>query len=339
MKKTIALLLALVLILSAAISASAEEDSVTKPISKIIFGTADFTEKGQVKTLVIRAENFEPTTVMQIVVTFDEERFELQNVETGSETGGVKNRVTNSAGSMIPDATISNPVPGEIDIVWDDIKAISGNGVLANLQFKFIGDIPAGETKVTASVDLVTSDENAPIFRGEASEGGNGDPPIIDIPEVEEGPAGFRVSGSVTSYLDANGKVSIELFEGENASASYSTEITGNTGTYSIEGVEPGTYTMKVSKAGHATFEETVVVSDADITKDVTLYRYGDVDGDEQITSYDASLILQYVVGNIGENDLVIIVADVDDDKQITSYDASLILQYVVGNINKFPVE
>ena len=64
---------------------------------------------------------------------------------------------------------------------------------------------------------------------------------------------------------------------------------------------------------------------------------YGDVNGDGKITSYDASLILQYVVGNIGENALDINAADVDGNGKITSYDASLILQFVVGNISEFP--
>ncbi|MDP8220644.1 MAG: CARDB domain-containing protein, partial [Candidatus Stygibacter frigidus] len=67
---------------------------------------------------------------------------------------------------------------------------------------------------------------------------------------------------------------------------------------------------------------------------------YGDVDGTGMVDAYDASLVLQYVVGiPTGIDPFPIIVANVDGDTDITSYDAALILQYVVGIIDIFPVE
>ncbi|MBO5798069.1 MAG: hypothetical protein J6R77_06985, partial [Clostridia bacterium] len=63
----------------------------------------------------------------------------------------------------------------------------------------------------------------------------------------------------------------------------------------------------------------------------------GDVDGDENITSTDARMTLQYYAGKIGEDKLNTAVADVDGDGVVTSTDARLILQYYVGKIEKFP--
>ena len=72
-------------------------------------------------------------------------------------------------------------------------------------------------------------------------------------------------------------------------------------------------------------------------TTDEPLAVPGDVDGNGKIEAYDASLILQYVVGKI--NNITVAAADVDGNGKIEAYDASLILQYVVGKINSFPVE
>lgn len=74
---------------------------------------------------------------------------------------------------------------------------------------------------------------------------------------------------------------------------------------------------------------------------------YGDVDGNEFVESYDASISLQYFVGMdpIPEIDPIpwepirIAAADVDGNGSVESYDASLILQYVVGIITEFPAE
>ena len=68
-------------------------------------------------------------------------------------------------------------------------------------------------------------------------------------------------------------------------------------------------------------------------------FLWGDVDGDETITSTDARLVLQYYAGKITEEDLNIDLADVDGDGDITSTDARLILQYYAGKIDSFPVD
>ena len=335
MKKTVAFLLAFVLVFSSMMTVFAE-DSPPKPI--VSFGSATFTEVGETQTMIVSAKNLKEVTVMQFVINYDSEKLELLNVATEEDTEHYTGEVIGAAAegrSIIPKATVSGHIPGEISVVWESITPVSGSGILVELQFKS-KVANAGEIKLEVNKDEDVIVRQDTIIDETTKVPGT----VVEIETTNEPiELGVKVSGSFTSYLKADGTVTVELYKAEAAEPAYKTTATGNTGTYSIENVEAGTYTMKVSKAGHATFEETVVVSDADVTKDVTLYRYGDVDGDEQITSYDASLILQYVVGNIGENDLVIIVADVDDDKQITSYDASLILQYVVGNINKFPVE
>jgi hypothetical protein len=63
----------------------------------------------------------------------------------------------------------------------------------------------------------------------------------------------------------------------------------------------------------------------------------GDASLNSIVQAYDASLILQHVVGSITLNPTQQGVSDVSGLSGITAYDASLVLQYVVGLINYFP--
>lgn len=57
----------------------------------------------------------------------------------------------------------------------------------------------------------------------------------------------------------------------------------------------------------------------------------GDIDGDGQVTSYDALIILQTVTGSADISEEQKISADTDMDSDITSYDALALLQYITG--------
>lgn len=57
----------------------------------------------------------------------------------------------------------------------------------------------------------------------------------------------------------------------------------------------------------------------------------GDVDGDGQITVFDASLIQRYLASQVTEDKLDLTAADVDGDGKVTIFDASLIQRYLSG--------
>ena len=63
----------------------------------------------------------------------------------------------------------------------------------------------------------------------------------------------------------------------------------------------------------------------------------GDIDGDNEVSSSDALMALQYSVGKLQRlSALQFFVADVSGDNSITSNDALLILQFAVGKISGF---
>lgn len=65
----------------------------------------------------------------------------------------------------------------------------------------------------------------------------------------------------------------------------------------------------------------------------------GDVDGNYNIDSYDASLIMQYATDSLDLEDWQMVNANVNCDDYVGAYDAALILQYATGVIDEFPCE
>ena len=76
-----------------------------------------------------------------------------------------------------------------------------------------------------------------------------------------------------------------------------------------------------------------------DISIDFPPASSGDVSGDGEVTAFDASLVLRYLVGlsPLGSSGLV--AAEVTGNGTISPLDATLILQYAAGMITIFPVD
>ena len=280
MKKTVAILLALVLIFSM-VSQAVAASSAT-----IVLGAEKFSQAGETKTITIEAKDLPSTELIQFVVKYDSAKVKLLNVSDGTD-GNVKGRVIGAAGDIISDAVISNPVAGEINIVWENTVGISGSGTLAAFEFEALFD-NAGKVKL----EISENPDDEFIMRGNSDSGDN-----IEI-EIEEEILGATLSGTVTSFLDSSENISIELFKNGESTASYKTTVSGNSAEYSISEIDAGTYLMKVSKAKHASFEAEIVVGTEDIEKDVKIYLKGDVNGDGNINMMDVTLIRRYLVNS-----------------------------------------
>jgi len=103
------------------------------------------------------------------------------------------------------------------------------------------------------------------------------------------GAGGVLVSGSVTSFNDAEGDVTLWLIPEGLSEPAYETTVKGNTVDYSFPEVAAGTYTLKVSKANHVTREYTVVVGNSPIPLDAKIHLLGDITGDGKITIADVN--------------------------------------------------
>lgn len=71
---------------------------------------------------------------------------------------------------------------------------------------------------------------------------------MYDSYKIDDPNASGSVSGTVKSYNSTTDPVTVQLFKSGSSSASYNTTVKGNSVSYTISGITPGTYTMKVSK-------------------------------------------------------------------------------------------
>lgn len=96
-------------------------------------------------------------------------------------------------------------------------------------------------------------------------------------------------------------------------------------------------------KKGHAPWTEEITVGSADVTKNVTIYLWGDVDLSGSVDIMDALTLLWYIDPSAGTSlsDQALSVADVDGIPGIDIMDALNVLWYVDPSMgmSKFPIE
>ena len=113
--------------------------------------------------------------------------------------------------------------------------------------------------------------------------------------------------------------------------------MSGNSAAYSFPTVPAGTYTLKVMKKGHAPWTESITVGDGNVTKDVTVYLWGDVNRDGKVTAADAQEIQRKAAGlsSVFDTDpnsaYCMLRADVNRDGKVTAADAQEIQRKGAG--------
>ena len=144
--------------------------------------------------------------------------------------------------------------------------------------------------------------------------------------------AGVSVSGTIKSYGSASEAVTVTLLQGTSEVATKT--LTGASGTapysqtYSFDTVPAGEYTLKVEKKGHAPWTEKITVGSTAIAKDVTVYLWGDVNRDGDVTAADAQEIqrkaakLSSAYDTEPNKSYWILRADVNRDGDVTAADA-----------------
>ena len=111
-------------------------------------------------------------------------------------------------------------------------------------------------------------------------------------------PQSVNVTGILESAKSADETITVELWAEGAETAAYS--VTTDIGTYTIEGVVPGTYTMKVSKASHVTRSYTVTVGTENeyLVCNAKICLIGDVTGDGRVNAGDVGKVFAHVKGS-----------------------------------------
>lgn len=151
-----------------------------------------------------------------------------------------------------------------------------------------------------------------------------------EYPVLGDAP-GVTVSGMVTSFGKESEQTTVQLFPSGSETPAFSITLTGTHAIYSFEGVEAGTYTMKVSKANHVTREYTVVVGNSPIPLDAKIHLLGDVTGDGKINSLDKKKIYNHINGDALTGYEFDVANVKSTDTKINSLDKKMIYNHING--------
>jgi len=159
---------------------------------------------------------------------------------------------------------------------------------------------------------------------------------LEEMPYSPTSVSGLTVSGTIRSYGSASENITVTLVPIGGSPLVKS--VSGISVNYSFTGVSAGNYTLKVQKKGHAPWTESITVSNQNIYgKDVTVYLWGDVNRDGDVTAADAQEIQRKVAGlsSVFSTDpntaYCISRADVNNDNKITAADAQEIQRKAAG--------
>ena len=142
----------------------------------------------------------------------------------------------------------------------------------------------------------------------------------------------YKVSGSIASWIATGhegGTITIELIPDASGEQKLTATASGTTATYEFTEVPVGTYTLKVSKADHATRTYVVAVESGAVTQNVELNLLGDINGDGKVTAIDLSMADWFLRSQKDPTDYQRACADVNEDGQISTVDLALINSHV----------
>lgn len=193
-------------------------------------------------------------------------------------------------------------------------------------------NVPSEKYTATAGSRSIVYEYDADTLSDYASS----DLKLEEMPYSPTSVSGLTVSGMIRSYGSASESITVTLVPIGGSPLVKS--VSGSSVNYSFTGVSAGNYTLKVEKKGHAPWTESITVSNQNIYgKDVTVYLWGDVNRDGDVTAADAQEIQRKAAGlsSVFSTDpntaYCISRADVNNDNRITAADAQEIQRKAAG--------
>ena len=221
---------------------------------------------------------------------YDELKAAAENPESPTPISELSATVTAPVGGEHPSFTVTVPDGAHYTAVVDTWYDLGNNGAhLTNSDTFVTGNEYQARIHFTANTGYeiansasytINGTPNYTAFDTAEQRGMNF---VATVPAVTT----YTVSGSVTSFNDASGDVTLQLILEGLSEPAYETTVKGNTVAYSFADVAAGTYTMKVSKANHVTREYTVFVGNSPIPLDAKIHLLGDINGDGKVTTID----------------------------------------------------
>ena len=166
----------------------------------------------------------------------------------------------------------------------------------------------------------IISSEDAEVIKTLSEELASVKPPV---------PETYTVSGLVkVSDEDSSTEMTVELTSEDNAKTMIPATSMGE---YSITGLSAGNYTLTVSGGKYAERTYNITIKAGDLSKDLELCPFGDVNGDGKVTTADVGMANSHAKGVKPLEDYAFVCADVATDGNVTTAD--------VGKINSHAKE
>ena len=148
---------------------------------------------------------------------------------------------------------------------------------------------------------------------------------------VEE-PAGVTVSGNVVTGKSGNaGDFTVELKNDQSL-----TTVTGINGSYNINDVAAGTYTLTIKKENYVSRTYEITVGSEDVTLDGQICLLGDVNGNGRVEAGDVAKLFAYIKGGAAlADDYALECANANGGK-LNIGDVSRIYAHVTGKTPLF---
>ena len=142
-----------------------------------------------------------------------------------------------------------------------------------------------------------------------------------------------RIHGNIHSSKQHCSILTLELWLEGSATPVYT--ITVENGNYTFDGVEPGTYLLKISGRKHVsrTLIITITEDSLELAQDIQLNLQGDLTGDGNVNVGDVAKVYAHVKGTVPLTDeYTRSCAKVTDSEEITIGDAAKIYAHVRGS-------
>ena len=254
---------------------------------------------------------FTATPIRQIDLTMPAPLTVGEPLPTAAQVGGVPKGVTiqklewpYTTGTTVPD---DDSVRAALTLKTDGTRPI----LVREYPYPTVNGVEHMYTRDSSSNEEVTN--GSTVMLGS-----------IDLPVKSKG---VTVSGTIKSYGSASEAVTVTLIPA--SGTPLTTTVTGNSAAYSFPAVPAGEYTLKVEKKGHAPWTESITVGSADVTKNVTIYLIGDVNGDGTIDATDMQRIYAHISGeNTFSNPAQ---GDVNGDGNVDATDMQRIYAHISG--------
>ncbi len=147
----------------------------------------------------------------------------------------------------------------------------------------------------------------------------------------EEVESGVSVGGTAASFGSEDDVLFIDFILAGSTEKSYSAILTGTKGDFVVENVEPGTYTMRVTKNNHVTREYEIVVADEDVVQNVKIHLIGDINGDGKVNTVDVARANAQARGVSALVDYEFACVDINADGRVNTVDVAQMNAHAKG--------